>query len=486
MKVTFLGAAGTVTGSSYLVELSSKKFIVDCGMFQGLDVESRNSEEFIFDPSVIDFVILTHAHMDHAGLLPKLVKHGFRGEIYMTPPTAALTEILLLDSAKIQENQAKGERKYSEAMPRKAKVGLYDTADSLNTISMFHSVPFEEKVNKGEIEFMLFNVGHILGAATVAIKAEGKLIVFSGDIGRRDQSVIKPPNYMISENSFISQKIDYVFMESLYGGQHHPDRTASKDQLMSIINETLGRNGNVIIPTFAVHRTQEMLQILKYAYNNRLISDNVQTFLDSPLAIKATRIYTANNSYFSRSTGGVLSNKNDSLKLKEEATSPHIAMDDDITTSFNFDNLQYINHHKQSLRLKKKGSKIVLAGSGMADGGRVLNHLVSDLGSRSSSIIFVGFQAEGTLGRTLTEGHKKVVINKKQITVNAQVELLRGFSAHGDENDLLMWLKQFELSSDHKIFLMHSEPDRAEAFSRALFKGAYNSIIPKWKEIVEL
>ncbi|MFQ5492564.1 MAG: MBL fold metallo-hydrolase [Candidatus Dojkabacteria bacterium] len=478
MKITFLGAARTVTGSSYLIETGKTKFLVDGGMFQGRDVELRNLEPLIYDPRKIDFIIVTHAHMDHTGLLPRIVKEGFRGDIYMTPPTAALSEILLIDAAKIQENNAKSNQlneKYSEAMPYKVNVALYTTQDSVDTINMMKSVDFDVETKIGNnISFTYLRAGHILGAASVKLNVEGKTLVFSGDLGRNEQSIVKKAE--LPENIHA----DVIVMESLYGGVEHPLRKKSIKSLLRTINTTLNRDGNVIIPCFALHRTQEILEILKYAYEKGSVDQTVQVFLDSPLAIAATKIYTQHSGYFNSGTDYI---ENDH-GLSQITPKVHKNGGDRGVNRFDFEQLQIVKHHRQSLKLLKRKKSIIIAGSGMAEGGRILHHIAANAPSPDSSIVFVGYQAEGTLGRKIVDGAKTVRINKRKKRINATVKYIRGFSAHADNSDLLEWLGNIKISKEAKIYLVHAEPERSEDLKDQLLATGIRTAIPDWKETV--
>ena len=470
MKITFLGAAETVTGSSYLVETEKYKFLVDCGMFQGPEVEERNFDSLEFDPQQIDFVILTHTHIDHSGLLPKLFKAGFRGEIYMTVPTSHLAEILLMDAAKIQENNyMNGEvgrlfrtrpKGYKKVISDLEEGMLYSTRDSLKAIESFKTVKLDTENNLREgLSVTLINAGHILGAASVLIKVDGKSILFSGDIGHKEQRLVRP---------FDTEKkieADYVVMESLYGGITHQDRKEAEETLIDLINRTLKRNGNVMIPAFAVQRTQEILYLLKMAKKESLIQHNVQVYLDSPLAFKATKIYTASQNYL-----------NDEVKqLHKNKDNP-----------FSFPKLKIVHKHKQSLKISTAGPSVIIAGSGMANGGRILNHLASGLTNGKNTVIFVGYQAEETLGRELTEGAKQLKIGKKVVQVRAEIHKLFGFSAHGDDGDLLDFVGRLNKDKLKKIFLTHAEVERSENFSKELEEKGIESVVPEWKESFEL
>ncbi len=455
IELEFHGAAQTVTGSNYLVKTGKLNFIVDCGMFQGPDVEGRNLEEYEYDASQVKFVLLTHAHIDHCGMLPKLYRSGFRGKIFATNHTIQVSSLLLLDSAKIQEqNFQRGENfgKYTN------KVALaYHSKDAEDTLGLFNTVNFNEDFSPAEgITVRYLKAGHILGAASIEVTIETengpKTILFSGDIGRANQSLIGTfdPDYRSTP--------DYVLIEALYGGVEHPAREQSVDKMVEIINKTIKRGGNVLIPAFAVQRTQEILHDIKTAKLEGKLSNDLPVWLDSPLAQNVSRIYTA------------------SLQSTPESL-------------FDFPNLRYVKKYKQSLKLQRETGNIIIAGSGMADGGRIVDHLAQGLHKRNNVVIFVGYQAEGTLGRELVEGAKFVEINKTKIAVNAEVHYLQGFSAHGDTSDYLQWLKRHTSDKLKKVFLVHAEIERAKGLDLELEKvGVDNesTYIPAWKEKVKL
>jgi len=481
MKITFLGAARTVTGSCYLVETGKHRFLVDCGLFQGPDLENRNTEPLQFQAKELDFILLTHAHMDHSGMLPRIVKEGFRGNIYMTPPTSALAEILLMDAAKIQEGNARRRHVYSESMPFPiVSAALYTTPDAIQTINQFESMSFDSVKEINGLRFRFIRAGHILGAASIVVEYEGKTYMFSGDIGRIDDAQSIIPGF--DQNGLNEVKPDYVVMESLYGGLTHPDKDETVKKFLDVINETQQSDGNVIIPSFAVHRTQELLEILKFARLDKLINSNVQVFLDAPLGIAATKIYTDNSHYFNHTMQ--FFDKIINFEKKGFGDLQHQAIPQ--TDRFQFETLRIIKFHKQSLALSKQHKSIIIAGSGMAEGGRILNHLAAQITDKQNTILFVGFQAEGTMGRRIVDGNARIKINKKKLKVNARVEYLRGFSAHADEPTLLNWLTAMKLDKLQKIFLVHAEPDRSEAFANKLSTDNLQSFIPDWKQSIEL
>jgi len=452
MKLTFYGAASTVTGSCYLVETQNTRFLVDCGMFQGPGVEQLNLEEFSFDPSSIDFVLLTHAHVDHSGLLPKLIANGFTGNIYATYNTIKIASELLLDSAKIQEENFTRGLPYGKYTNKKGIA--YTTQDTENIISKFKLVYFDETfIPSSEVEVTYRRAGHILGAASIEITIQDngkeKRIVFSGDIGR-----LKPH----LDESFDLQHTwnpNYILMESLYGGVIHPDRDESAAQLVEIINDTINRGGNVYIPSFAVQRTQEVLNDLKVAKENGTLDPNIEVWLDSPLAQKITRIYIS-------------------------------ALQTDINSLFDFEGLRYVRNYSESIRIRRKLGIVIIAGSGMADGGRIVEHLFSGLSNRKNTVAFVGFQAEGTLGRDLTTGAKKVEIDRKKIQVRSRIEQLKGFSAHGDHNDYLEWIQRYKSSDLRKVFLIHAEVEKSKALRYDLNQDGIDSVIPCINDTFEI
>lgn len=452
IKVSFHGAAGTVTGSNYLVETNHGTFVVDCGMFQGPGVEQLNLEDLQYDPKKVNFTLLTHAHIDHSGMLPKLVKHGFNGNIYATPNTIRITTELLLDAAKIQEsNYERGDfyGKYTQV-----KAIVYNTSDAQNTIAMLRSLDTDETIEPlPGIKITFKTTGHILGAVNIIaeIEDEGqtKKIIFSGDIGRLKSPLIETFDINFTDTP------DYVIMESLYGGIIHQDRDESDAQLIDLINETIDRGGCVYIPSFAVQRTQEVLNDLKRAIEQGRLDKKIPVWLDSPLAQRVTNIYR------NALIGG------ESL--------------------FDFEGLNYVKKFKQSMKISGKPGNIIIAGSGMADGGRIVDHLSRGLSNPKNSVIFVGFQAEGTLGRALVEGDKNVVIGTRSIPVRAKIHQVEGFSAHGDTNDYTAWLKRFNTDNLKKIFLVHAEPERAEALKKHFESiGINKEIIPTLHESVTL
>lgn len=447
-SVQFHGAAETVTGSCHLVTYNNVKFLIDCGMFQGPDVEIRNLEPFGFNPAEIDFVLLTHTHIDHSGLLPKLVRGGFRGEIFATYHSCQLAPILLLDSAKIQENNYKEGVAWKHA----GKVALvYDSHDADVAISLLKPVELDTEFEaRPGVKVKYMHAGHVLGAASIEIEMDGKVIVFSGDIGRVNHELIG------GFDQDYSREVDYVVMEALYGGQTHPSRPEAVRELTDAINETLQRGGSVFIPCFAVQRTQELLHDLKFAKQSGALPMDVPVWLDSPMAQKVTEVYRA-----------ALDHSEDSL--------------------FEFPELRFVKAYRQSQKISKRSGQIIMAGSGMADGGRILDHLVGNLNDERDLVAFVGYQAEATIGRALVEGTKELVIQEKAVRVRAEIRQFQGFSAHGDTTDLTTWVQRYNSSRLKKIMLVHAEKDRAEALQAEFTKlNIDHPQIAKWQEKIEL
>jgi len=453
ISIEFFGAAKTVTGSHYLVKTDVGNFVVDCGMFQGEDVEHYNLEPIEYNPADINFALLTHAHIDHSGMMPKLVKAGYQGKIYATNNTIQISTELLLDSAKLQENAFQRGESYGKYTGIRAIV--YNTKDAMQTIAQFSAVSYDDEFEPVPgIKVTYIQAGHILGAASLIIKVQDegkeKTIIFSGDIGRVQSAII--PTF----DQNLKLEPEYVIMESLYGGEIHIDRIESANKLITLIKETTDKGGNAFIPCFAVQRAQEVLNDIKKAKIGGALSDDLPVWLDSPLAQRVTNIY--------------------SQALQHSEESP-----------FDFPNLIYVKKYKQSLQLTKKSGQVILAGSGMADGGRIMDHLATGLENQKNSVIFVGFQAKGTLGRELVEGASEVIIGTKKVRVNARIHHLEGFSAHGDTNDYVKWLQRFLSPNLKNIYLVHAEPDRAEALKLHLENmGINNCIIPDLKETVTL
>ncbi|HUN55865.1 MAG TPA: MBL fold metallo-hydrolase [Smithella sp.] len=435
MKIKFLGAARAVTGSCFIIETDKTRFAVDCGMHQGsAEIEKRNWEVDIYDPAKIDFFLITHAHIDHSGLLPRMVQKGFHGPVYATEPTGDLIKILLLDSAHIQETEA--EWKYKK-MQRNGKLNgsepLYTTKDAEAVSPLIKTKTYNEIFTPCDgIKVNFQDAGHILGAANLELFIEengaSTKLIFSGDIGRRHQLLMKDP-VTLSE-------ADVVFMESTYGDRNHKGEDDSLNELAEAIQYSYSRGEKIIIPAFAVERTQEMLYSLYLLYRNGRLPKDLPVILDSPLAIKATEIFRRYRSYLDGETQSLLKNGEDPLDLPQ---------------------LQFSISTEQSMKINDmKGSAIVISASGMANAGRIKHHLRHNLWRPGASIVFVGFQAQGTPGRNIVDGAKKIRMFNEDIAIKARIWTISGFSAHAGQSQLLDWVGNFH-NKKMPVFLVHGE-----------------------------
>ncbi len=447
MKVTFLGAAKTVTGSNFLVEAAGQKFLVDCGMYQGkVTAELENSDPFLYDPSGIDFMILTHAHIDHSGRIPKLYNEGFKGPVYATKATVDLCSIMLPDSGHIQEmeaewNNRKRMRESLEEIPP-----LYTADDAYRSMEIFRPVEYDEIIDITDSISVRFNdAGHMLGSAIVEIwvTENGKTnkVVFSGDIGNNDLPLLASPTMI--ENA------DYLIMESTYGNRLHMRNDEKARLFLQIVSETLDKGGTVVIPSFAVGRTQEILyeinklkdqmgQDLEFARQyQRLMQTNV--YVDSPLAINATEIFKKHAYLFDD-------------EIKNEIMRGDNPLD--------FPGLNFTQTVEESKALNSSNEAcIILSASGMCDVGRIKHHLKHNLWNPKSTILFVGYQAPGTLGRSIVDGAKKVKIFGEEIAINARIEYIEGYSGHADQEWLLNFVYSFHTNRPKHIFLVHGEEE---------------------------
>lgn len=426
MKVKFIGGAGTVTGSKTLVESNGIRILIDCGLFQGIKpLRELNWEPLPVLPSTIDFVLLTHGHLDHCGWLPRLVDQGFKGKIYCTGPTKEVTKLILLDSAKIQEEDAEkaNEEKYSK---HEIAEPLYNVEQAQKVFPFFRVIKTEEEVSlDAEISAVYFNAGHIIGACSIELMLEGKILVFSGDIGRDNDVLMFPP--------VKPKRADYVFMESTYGNRLHPD-TDTKLELEMYINNAVRATGTVIIPSFAVERAQSIMYLLWQLKEEDRIP-NIPYIVDSPMGISAFEIFFNNRQWHK-------------LPLEECIA---------IGKMF----ILISDYQKTIDTIYDKQPKVVIAASGMVTGGRVLSYLEYYIGLPETTVIIVGYQAEGTRGRKLLEGAKEIKIHGKYYPVLAKILEIEGLSAHGDQKDLLNWLSALE-NKPKKIFLVHGENQPAD------------------------
>ena len=421
MKVKFIGAAGTVTGSKTLIESNGIRILIDCGLFQGIKpLRELNWDPLPVLPSTIDFVLLTHGHLDHCGWLPRLVDQGFKGKIYCTSPTKDIAKLILLDSAKIQEEEAEkaNEGKYSK---HEIAEPLYNVAQAERVFPLFRVIKINEPVPlDAEIEAVYTNAGHILGACSIALTLENKTLVFSGDIGRDNDVLMYPPTK--------PTKADYIFLESTYGNRIHPD-TDVKAELEMYINNTVKKGGTIIIPSFAVERAQMVMYLLWQLKEEKKIP-NIPYIIDTPMGISVLEIFQNNRKWH---------------KLPEHE---YIAMCKMFTM---------IRDYQETIdTIYNKQSKVVIAASGMITGGRVLSYLEKYIGLSETTLIIIGYQAEGTRGRKLLEGAKEIKIRGKYYPVLANILEIESLSAHGDQKDLLNWLSALE-NKPTKVFLVHGE-----------------------------
>lgn len=454
MQISFYGACDGVTGSCHYVDTGKTRFLVDCGMFQGTKFsEERNYQGFNFSPKAVDFVILTHAHLDHCGRLPKLCNDGFQGTIYSTPPTKDFTHIILEDSANLilQESIEDGHDP------------LYKKRDVLKTMSRFKTITYHKKTKLSEdvtIEF--YDAGHILGSAFVVIevKEEGKVkrLVFSGDLGN-------PPVPLLRDTEFISGA-DYVVLESTYGGRIHEPPKMRHDMLKEIFIRTKERNGILMIPAFSLERTQQLLYELNNLVENREVP-LVPIYVDSPLAIKATEIYQKYKHLYDAEAKKIMGTGDD---------------------LFYFPKLKFTRTKSESKKIDRgNDSKVIIAGSGMANGGRIQFHLQKYLGQKKNQVLIIGYQAEGTLGRKLYEGDKTVSILGRRVNVRAQIDAIGAYSAHADQPKLINWVKKISKPKPKKIFLVHGEEKAKKMLSGGLKKElGVDAVLPKCNKVYNI
>jgi metallo-beta-lactamase family protein len=439
MKISFFGAARQVTGSSYFLEAAGQRLLVDCGLYQERAYLDRNWEPFPVAPDSLDACLLTHAHLDHCGRLPRLVKEGFSGPIPATFATADLARIVLLDSAHIQEEDAafkkKRHRKEGRTGPH-PEVPLYTVAEAEETFPLFRPAPYGTAVPLSKTASVTFHdAGHILGSAMIEIAVEEKgqrqIVVFSGDIGQWDKPLVRDPS--------VFPQADVIVMESTYGDRDHEDDGTIEDILIRVIDKTVARGGNVVIPVFAVERAQEVLYVLgKLVCSKRI--PRVPIFLDSPMAVEVTRLFARYKNI-----------------LDEEARALYASA----CPPFDFPGLKLFRTAEESKTINAiRGSCIILAGSGMANAGRIKHHLLFNIERPESTVLFVGYQAQGTLGRQIVEGRPEVRINGRIAKVRAGIEQIRGFSGHAGKSDLMRWLKSFG-RPPRRLFLTHGDGEAA-------------------------
>ncbi|CAM4048748.1 MBL fold metallo-hydrolase RNA specificity domain-containing protein [Flavobacterium antarcticum] len=452
ISIHFLGAAGTVTGSKYLVDTGEKKILIDCGLFQGLkELRLKNWEYPPVDVPDIDIVLLTHGHMDHTGYLPRLIKQGFNGKIYGTSPTLEIAKIILNDSAKIQEQEAERANKqgYSKHDPAEP---LYDLKDVEKTIPHFKSVPQSQWIALFDgIKARFKYVGHILGATFIELDVRGKRFVFSGDIGRINDLLLYPP--------LKPKRADVLFIESTYGGRFHQEETDAIPQIEAIVNETISRGGSLFVPSFSVERAQLMMFVFwKLVKENKI--PKVQMIMDSPMGADVLELFQRTKDWH---------------KLEEYEFA-------EMCSYFTI-----VSSYEETMDLRiDKSPKIVIAGSGMLTGGRMLNYLETNADNAKNTLLFIGYQAEGTRGRKLLEGEKELKVYGKWVPFNMQVAEIEGLSAHADHAELLDWINKIKIKPE-RIFIIHGEKEGAEALQIGIKETyGWNAEIPELYSIEEV
>jgi metallo-beta-lactamase family protein len=466
MKISFHGAARTVTGSKHLIQLENgKKILLDCGLFQGMGEQTRAlNQDFGFNANEVDYMILSHAHIDHSGLLPKLVKEGYKGPIYCTPATADLTEILLLDSAFIQEADVAfvNKRRIAQGLP--ALKPLYSVADVKEVIARFIEISYDQHCQIDEtISFQYTDTGHILGSAAIHLtineNGQSKRITFSGDVGRYSDLILRAPQPF--------PQVDYIIIESTYGNSLHQESADTEEALLTYITETCIENrGRLIIPAFSVGRTQELLYALnKLETQGRL--PNLPYYVDSPLSTKTTEIVKKHSELFNDRVV-------DLMKMDKYP--------------FDFKGLEFITEAADSKRLNdRKDPMVIISASGMAEAGRVKHHIANAIGNPRNMILMVGFCEYHSLGAKLMRGEKQVRIYREEFDVKAQVASIRSMSAHGDYDDLCEFLACQDPAKVRQLFVVHGESDVQDEFSqRLLTKGFGNVMAPDLHQTIQL
>ena len=474
MNITFLGATKTVTGSNFLVEGAGKKFLVDCGLYQGKASDIlHNEDEFLFNPTEIDFMLLTHAHIDHSGRIPKLYLDGFRNQIIATKATVDLCSIMLPDSGHIQETEAEWKNKKRKRKGEKPLPPLYTAQDALDSLELFRPVSYDEIVAIDENIQVRFNdAGHMLGSSIIEVwiteNGETKKIVFTGDLGNNDIPLLDSPTMI--------ESADYLVMESTYGSRLHIRNAEKAKIFLDIVSKTIERGGTVVIPSFAVGRTQEILyeinkikeiegdnEEFKHKYEELM---SVPVYVDSPLAISATEIFKKNANLF------------------EEEVRKEIESGDN---PLEFPNLHFTRTAEESKELNERTEPaIIISASGMCEVGRIKHHLKHNLWNPKSTILFVGYQAPGTLGRNLVDGAKRVKILGEEIAVEAEVEYIEGYSGHADQEWLMNFIYSFITKPKH-IFLVHGEPESEEVLKEKIEQDTKIPVTtPEFGDVINL
>jgi metallo-beta-lactamase family protein len=443
IKISFMGGAKSVTGSRFLIEANNVRFLVDCGLYQERQFQPRNWEPFSVPPQSLDAVLLTHAHLDHCGLLPKLVREGFHNPIYCTAATSDIARIVLLDSAKLQEQDVEYKKRRHQKEGRKGpypEIPLYSVSDAEAVPPLFSPVHYEETLEIGEgIDVSFHDAGHVLGSAMIKVRIRQgggeRTILFSGDVGRWGKPILRDPSTF--------EEADYVLVESTYGGRSLGPAGDMAEELVGVIENTVKAGGNIVIPSFALERAQEILYYLNEALCQKRIPA-LLVFVDSPMAVNITDVFEDHPYLFDK----------EMVHLIRERKSP-----------FDFPGLTLVRTIEQSKAINYiKGSVIIIAGSGMCTGGRIKYHLVTNISRPESTILFVGYQAEGTLGRRIVNGESEVRILGQNYPVRANVVQLHGLSGHADRDQLFRWLSALR-KPPRRVFVVHGEEDSARSFA---------------------
>ncbi|MCX6171021.1 MAG: MBL fold metallo-hydrolase [Ignavibacteriales bacterium] len=454
MQIQFIGAAQTVTGSMHFIKTKQAKFLLDCGMYQGRRKEAFeiNRNFTYFDPAEIDFVILSHAHIDHSGNLPTLVKNGFTGKIFSTFATRDLSVVMLQDSAHIQEKDVEFVNKRRKRQGKNLFEPLYLQEDALKTLKQFIGINYHQpyQVSDG-ITLTFYDAGHILGSTLVhlTVNEDGRIykFAFSGDLGRPNLPILKDPEQI--------PNVDYFICESTYGGRIHENPLSSEDTLATIVNKAVSNKSKIIVPAFSVGRTQEIVYALHRIFDNNK-APRIPVYVDSPLAVNATDVFRLHPECFDAET-------NEFLKKNEDP--------------FGFSRLTYVTSSEESKKLNSiSGPCIIISSSGMCEAGRILHHLANNIENPNSIILMVGYSAENTLGRKLIDGEKKVSIFGDEYNVAAEVIVMQSYSAHADENELIAYTSKLDKNQMQQIFLVHGEIDQQEIYKKHLESSGFKKI----------
>ena len=459
MRVEFLGGVRTVTGSATFLEKDSIKWLVDCGMFQGgKEIEKKNYNTGSYHPRELSFILLTHAHIDHSGLIPKLVREGFRGKVVCTKATLDLCEVMLRDSGHIQEMEAEWQNRKNRRSGGKGTAPLYTVKDAEKSLKYFFTVNYNEIISLTDgLKVRFQDAGHILGSAIIELwveeGGEGKKLVFSGDLGSSGQPIVRDPSWI--------KEADLLWLESTYGNRFHKSREETSQELLKIVQEAIAHQAKVIIPAFAVERTQDIVYTLGQFMREGLIP-SIPVYIDSPLAISATEIFKKNSDCFDRETKEIL------LRGENPLDRPEII---------------YTRTTEESKAINEdKGPGIIISASGMCDSGRIKHHLKHHLWREKSHIVIIGYQGEGTIGRRIVDGAESVRLFGEEIAIKAHIHTLGGFSAHADQKGLLEWLSHFE-NPQLEVFVNHGEEKVSMELSQ-LIRERFNlkAEVPLWRE----